>query len=79
VSLLESSEQTEFAPEGLLEKFLVEEIATLFWKLGITEGLETRNFRFVKMCGIRWKVSFIANLNFPSGIFRLIEAGTVSG
>jgi len=34
--------KTEFSPEGLLEKFLVEEIATLFWKLGITEGLQAQ-------------------------------------
>jgi hypothetical protein len=32
----------EFAPEGLLEKFLVEEIATALWKLHIAVGLETR-------------------------------------
>ena len=32
----------EWCPERLTEKFLVEEIAILFWKLGITEGLETR-------------------------------------
>lgn len=31
--------KTEFSPEGLLEKFFVEEIAIIFWKLGITEGL----------------------------------------
>ena len=29
-------------PEGLLEKFLVEEIATQFWKLQIALGLEIR-------------------------------------
>ena len=29
----------EFSPEGLIEKVLVEEIAILFWKLGIAEGL----------------------------------------
>lgn len=34
--------KTEFSPEGLLEKFFVEEIATLFWKLGITEGLQAQ-------------------------------------
>jgi hypothetical protein len=33
---------TEFRPKGLCEKFFVEEIATLFWKLGITEFLEVR-------------------------------------
>ena len=32
----------EFGPEGLLERFLVEEIATLLWKLQIALGLETR-------------------------------------
>ena len=30
----------ELHPRGLIEKFIVEEIATLFWKLGITERLE---------------------------------------
>jgi len=34
--------KTEWGPEWLIEKFLVEEIAILLWKLGITEGLETR-------------------------------------
>ena len=34
--------KTEFSPKGLLEKYFVEEIATLFWKLGITEGLEAQ-------------------------------------
>jgi hypothetical protein len=32
----------EFSPEGLLEKFFVEEIAIIFWKLGITEGLQAQ-------------------------------------
>jgi hypothetical protein len=32
----------ELSPEGLLDKFLVEEIASLMWKLGIAEGIETR-------------------------------------
>ena len=32
----------EFSPEGLLEKFLVEEITIIFWKLGITEGLQAQ-------------------------------------
>jgi hypothetical protein len=32
----------EFSPEGLLEKFLVEEITAIFWKLGITEGLQAK-------------------------------------
>lgn len=34
--------KTEHHPKGLIEKFIVEEIATLFWKLGITEFLEVR-------------------------------------
>lgn len=34
--------KTELRPKGLLEKFVVEEIATLFWKLGIVEFLEVR-------------------------------------
>ncbi len=34
--------KTKLGPKGLLEKFVVEEIATLFWKLGIAEGLEVR-------------------------------------
>ena len=34
--------KTEFSPKGLLENFFVEEIATLFWKLGITEGLQAQ-------------------------------------
>jgi len=32
----------DFRPQGLLEKFFVEEIAILFWKLRITLGLETK-------------------------------------
>ncbi|MFZ0868974.1 MAG: hypothetical protein WAN06_20165 [Candidatus Sulfotelmatobacter sp.] len=32
--------KTELHPRGLIEKFIVEEIATLFWKLAITERLE---------------------------------------
>lgn len=32
----------ELHPHGLIEKFLVEEIATLLWKLGITEFVEFR-------------------------------------
>lgn len=32
----------EFCPEGMLEKFFVEEIAIIFWKLGITEGLQAQ-------------------------------------
>jgi hypothetical protein len=32
----------EFSPEGLLEKFFVDEIAIIFWKLGITEGLQAQ-------------------------------------
>jgi len=34
--------KTELCPEGLIEEFGVEEIVTLFWKLGIAEGLEVR-------------------------------------
>jgi len=34
--------KTELHPKGLIEKFIVEEIATLFWKLGIAEGLEAQ-------------------------------------
>lgn len=34
--------KTELCPEGLIEEFVVEEIVTLFWKLGIVEGLEVR-------------------------------------
>jgi hypothetical protein len=34
--------KTEFRPKGLLEKFFVEEIAVIFWKLGITEGLQAQ-------------------------------------
>ena len=34
--------KVEFGPEGLLETFLVEEIATLFWKLQRALGLETQ-------------------------------------
>jgi len=34
--------KTELHPIGLIEKFLVEEIATLLWKLGITAFLEVR-------------------------------------
>ena len=34
--------KTELRPKGLLEKFVVEEIVTLFWKLGIAEFLEVR-------------------------------------
>ena len=32
----------EFSPEGLLEKFFVDEITIIFWKLGITEGLQAQ-------------------------------------
>lgn len=32
----------DYCPVGRLEKFLVEEITSTSWKLGITEGLETR-------------------------------------
>ncbi len=32
----------EFSPEGLLEKVFVEEIAIIFWKLGITEALQAQ-------------------------------------
>ncbi len=32
----------EFSPEGLLEKFFVDEIAIIFWKLGITEALQAK-------------------------------------
>jgi hypothetical protein len=39
--LLQSCE-TDCVPEGVIEKFLVEEIATIFWKLGITEGLQAK-------------------------------------
>ena len=34
--------KTELRPKGVIEKFIVEEIATLFWKLGIVEFLEAR-------------------------------------
>jgi hypothetical protein len=34
--------KTELRPKGLIEKFIVEEIATLLWKLGIAEFLEVR-------------------------------------
>jgi len=34
--------KTKLGPKGLLEEFVVEEIATLFWKLGIAEGLEVQ-------------------------------------
>jgi len=34
--------KTEHRPKGLIEKFIVEQIATLFWKLGIVESLEVR-------------------------------------
>jgi hypothetical protein len=34
--------ETEFSPLGLLEEFLVEEITAIFWKLGITEGLQAK-------------------------------------
>jgi hypothetical protein len=34
--------RTDLVPEGLLEKFLVEEIALVFWKLGIAGGLEAK-------------------------------------
>jgi hypothetical protein len=39
--LLRSS-NAEWCPKGLEEKFYAEEIALLFWKLQITEGLESR-------------------------------------
>jgi len=32
--------KTELHPKGLLERFFVEEITNIFWKLGITERLE---------------------------------------
>jgi hypothetical protein len=32
----------EWDPQGLEEEFYTEEIAILYWKLGLTEGLETR-------------------------------------
>lgn len=32
----------EWGPDGLYEKFLVEEIAVIFWKLGILEGLQAQ-------------------------------------
>jgi len=34
--------KTDCAPQGLFEKYLVEEIAMLFWKLGIIEELEAK-------------------------------------
>ena len=34
--------KNHFRPKGLWETFLVEEVATLFWKLRITLGLETK-------------------------------------
>lgn len=34
--------KTELHPKGLLEKFVVEEITTIFWKLGIIEPLVVR-------------------------------------
>jgi hypothetical protein len=34
--------KAELRPKGLIERFLVEEIAILFWKLGVAEGLEFR-------------------------------------
>ena len=34
--------EDHFCPKGVVEEFLVEEIATLFWKLRITLGLETK-------------------------------------
>jgi len=34
--------KTELHPRGLVEKFIVEEIASLLWKLGIAEFLEAR-------------------------------------
>jgi hypothetical protein len=34
--------KTELRPKGLIEKFIVEEIAIVFWKLGIIEGLEVQ-------------------------------------
>ena len=39
--LLRSCE-AEFRPIGLLEKFLVEDVAVAMWKLGIVEELETQ-------------------------------------
>ena len=32
----------EFSPKGLLERFFMDEIAIIFWKLGITEALQAQ-------------------------------------
>jgi len=33
--------EKHYQPKGTLEQFLVEEVTTIAWKLGITEGIET--------------------------------------
>jgi len=55
----------QLRPCGLVEKFLVEEIATLFWKMQIALGLETREL--LTQQGLRDRLSHFldGDVKFP--------------
>lgn len=55
----------EFVPEGLLERFLVEEIATQFWKLPIALGIETRELSLRQDVRDQVNGVFHSNLKLP--------------
>jgi hypothetical protein len=63
--ILFQSLHDELRPCGLVEKFLVEEIATLFWKLQIALGLETRELLNVQNLRERLRNFLQGDVKFP--------------
>ena len=64
------------SPKGLLENFSWRKSRPSSGSSRLHSALKSGNFDFVKMCQIRWTVSFMAISICPSatGIFRLIKA-----
>jgi hypothetical protein len=55
----------ELRPDGLVEKFLVEEIATLLWKLQIALGLETQELSTMQSLRDRLRLFLESDVKFP--------------
>ena len=63
--ILFQSLHDELRPCGLVEKFLVEEIATLFWKLQIALGLESKELLNVENLRDRLRNFLQGDVKFP--------------
>src|SRR5208283_2171203 len=70
----------DFSPNGFLEKFLVEEIAIDFWKLGTTIGLETEQLS-LRQGGVRDQIDtvFHGELKLPISDCEQFTVRAVAG